>query len=141
MFLHPKSPDRSVGILPSNKDRSVGILPSYKGPIKEGDGRAVGNNNNRALNVYVNGDSQCALTGVGIPTIGLPIVPVKVRARSADPPVLTYAFLDSGSNTTFCSQQLMETLAVDGEQTTLSLTTLGKQNSVTECRCFQAGSV
>ena len=125
-FLHPKSPDRSVGILPSNE-----------GPINDGDGRVVGNNNDGALNAYVNGDSQCALTGAGVPMIGLPIVLVKVRARSADPPVLTYAFLDSGSNTTFCSQQLMEKLAVDGEQTTLSLTTLGKQKSVTECRFFK----
>ena len=99
--------------------------------------RATGNNNNNAENGYVNGDSQCASTGAGVPTIGLPIVPVKVRTRSADPPILTYAFLDSGSNTTFCSHQLMERLAVAGEQTTLSLTTLGKQNSMTECRVFK----
>ena len=91
----------------------------------------TGKNNNSA---YVNGDSQCASTGAGVPIIGLPIVPFKVRARSADPPVLTYTFLDSGSNTTFCSRQLMEMLTVDGEQTTLSLTTLGKHNSVTECK-------
>ena len=53
------------------------------------------------------------------------------------PQVLTCASLDSGSNTTFCSHQLMEMLPVDGEQTTLQLTTLGKQNSVTECRVFR----
>ena len=122
-FLHPKSPDRNVGNPPSNK-----------GPVNEGDRRATGNNNNCAHNAYVNGASQCALTGAGVPTVGLLIVPVKVRARSADPPVLTYAFLDSGSNTSFCSRQLMEMLPVNGEQTTVSLTTLGKQNSVTECR-------
>ena len=125
-FLHPKSPDRNVGNLPSNE-----------GPVNEGDRRATGNNNNTAHNAYISGDSQCALTGTGVPTIGLPIVPVRIRARSADPPVLTYAFLDSGSNTTFCSWQLMEMLTVNGEQTTLSLTTLGKQNSVTECRVFK----
>ncbi|XP_068716993.1 uncharacterized protein [Montipora capricornis] len=125
-FLHPKSPDHNVGNLPSNER-----------PINEDDRRATGNNNDRAHNAYVNGDSQCASTGAGVPTIGLPIVPVKVRARSADPPVLTYAFLDCGSNTTFCSQQLMEMLTVDGEQTTLSLTTLGKHDSVTECKVFK----
>ncbi|XP_068704513.1 uncharacterized protein [Montipora foliosa] len=118
-FLLPKSPDRNFGHLPSNE-----------GPITEGDRRVTGNNNNSA----VNGDSQCASSGAGVPMIGLPIVPFKVRARSADPPVLTYALLDSGSNTTFCSRQLMEMLTVDGEQTTLSLTTLGKHNSVTECK-------
>lgn len=31
----------------------------------------------------------------------------------------------------------MEMLTVDGEQTTLSLTTLRKHNSVTECRVFK----
>ena len=125
-FLHPKSPDRNDGNLPSNES-----------PINEGAGGATGNNNSNAQNGYVNGDGECALTGTGVSTIGLPIAPVKVRARSADPPVLPYAFLDSGSNTTFCSHQLMEMLTVDGEQTTLSLTTLGKQNSVTECRVFK----
>lgn len=125
-FLHLKSPDRNVENTPSNE-----------GPINEGDRRATGNNNNSAHNAYVNGASQCALTGAGVPTIGLPIAPVKVRARSMDSPVLTYAFLDSGSNTTFCSRQLMEMLPVNGEQTTVSLTTLGKQNSVMECRVFK----
>ena len=119
-FLHPKSPDRSNGNLPNES------------PTDGGDRSATGNSNG-----YVNGDSQCALTGAGVSAISLPVVPVKVRARSTDPPVLTYAFLDSGSNTTFCSHQLMESLAVDGELTCLSLTTLGKQNSPTECTIFK----
>ena len=67
--------------------------------------------------------------------ISLPNEHVKVRSRSAEPPVLTYAFLDSASNTTFCSQQLR--LTVYGEQTTLLLITLGKQSSVMECRVFK----
>ena len=79
----------------------------HLGPINEGDRRATRNNNDNAHKNCVNGDSQCALTGAGTSTIGLHIVPVKVKARTADPPVLTYAFLDSGSNTTFCSQTLM----------------------------------
>ena len=73
-FLHPKSPDHNIGNLPSNES-----------PINEGDKRVTGSNNNSAHNAYINGNSQCALTGAGVPTIGLPIVPVKVRARSADP--------------------------------------------------------
>ena len=69
--------------------------------------------------------------------ISLPIEHVKVRSRSAEPPVLNYAFLDSASNTTFCSRQLRKRLTVYGEQTTLSLITLGKQSSVMECRVFK----
>ncbi|KAK2568910.1 hypothetical protein P5673_006976 [Acropora cervicornis] len=90
-----------------HKDRNVGNLCSNEGPINEGDRRATQNNNDNAHKACVNGDSQCALTGDGTSTIGLPIVPVKVKARSADPPVLTYAFLDSGSHTTFCSQTIV----------------------------------
>ena len=44
----------------------------------------------------------------------------------------TYAFLDGGSNTSFCSQNLMRQLNIEGKKTTLSLTTLEKANSMTE---------
>ena len=37
----------------------------------------------------------------------------------------------------FCSHQLMEMLAVKSEKTALLLTTLGKQNSMTECRVLK----
>ena len=37
----------------------------------------------------------------------MPIVPVKVRYQNG-PAVETYAFLDSGSSSTFCSQELMD---------------------------------
>ena len=51
-FLHPKSPDRNVGNLPSNE-----------GPINKDNRRVTGNNNDRTHNAYVNGDGQCASTG------------------------------------------------------------------------------
>ena len=86
-FLHPKAPDHYNGNLPPNQNR-----------VNEVDGSAAGNNNGNAQNGYVNGDSRYALTGAGVSTVGLPIVPVKVKARGSDTPVLTYAFLDSGSN-------------------------------------------
>jgi len=55
---------------------------------------------------------------------GLPVVPVKVRAKGSDITVHTYAFLDGGSNTSFCSEQLMKQLGVKGINTTISLTTM-----------------
>jgi len=89
-FLHPKAPDHNNGNLPPNQNR-----------VNEVDGSTAGNNNGNAQNGYVNGDSRCALTGAGVSTVGLPIVPVKVKARGSDTPVLTYAFLDSGLNITY----------------------------------------
>ena len=41
----------------------------------------------------------------------------------------TYAFLDSGSNTTFCSDQVLKDLGVRGIDTTLSLITMERENS------------
>ena len=68
---------------------------------------------------------------------GLSIVPVKVKAKGSSRTTLTYAFLDGGSNTSFCSQQLMESLGADGDRATLSLTTLGNHDSINECKVFK----
>ena len=46
--------------------------------------------------------------------------------------VKTYAFLDNGSNTTFCTENLVEQLQTRGKDTTLSLTTLGIEDNETK---------
>ena len=61
--------------------------------------------------------------------IGLPIVPVKVKAKGGDKTAITLAFLDNGSNTTFCTEKLMNDLCLSGKRTTLRLTTLDKEAS------------
>ena len=77
---------------------------------------------------YVNVDNpQCAFSGVGGSVTGLPVVPVKVRAKGSDTTVHTYAFLDGGSNTSFCSEQLTKRLGVKGINTTISLTTMERE--------------
>ena len=58
--------------------------------------------------------------------IGLPILPVKIKAN--DKCVVTYAFLDCGSNSTFCSVELLKQLDVKGKSINFSLTTLEKEN-------------
>ena len=80
---------------------------------------------------YVNVDKlQCAFSGVGASVTGLPILPVKVRPKRSDTTVHTYAFLDGGSNTSFCSEQLMKRLGVKGIKTTMSLTTMERKRVV-----------
>ena len=88
------------------------------------DGNAVSN----AQNSFISADGQCASIGAGKSASALPIVPVRVKAKGSNTSTVTYAFLDSGSNTTFCSNKLVETLGIEGEKTWLSLTTLSKQN-------------
>ena len=93
IFLHPKVPDRYIGNPPSNENTK-----GYRRPAEV--------NNGNANNGYVNSDSCCDLIRAGLSTIVLPIVPVTVKASGSDASVLTYAFLDGGSNTTFCTVNL-----------------------------------
>lgn len=58
------------------------------------------------------------------------MVPVKVRAKGSNTLLSTYAFLDGGSNTIFCSDQLLKDLGVRVVDTTLSLTTMERENSI-----------
>ena len=111
--------------------------PSSNGNAS-GDGPAIsdGNGSSDVQNSHIGVDSQCALIGAGHSATALPIVPVKVKARDSNRTVSTYAFLDSGSNTTFCTHELMRILDIEGEKTRLSLTTLGKHNCITECVLF-----
>ena len=89
---------------------------------------------------YVNVDKlQCAFSGVGGPVTGLPVmvVPVKVRAKGSNNTVHTCAFLDGGSNTSFCSEQLIKRLGDKGINTTLSLTTMERESSTRKCELVQ----
>ena len=65
--------------------------------------------------------------------MGLAVVPVKVKARDSSKIIETYAFLDAGSNTTFCTEGLLQELNIEGKKTKLSLTTIQNENVPTHC--------
>ena len=111
---------------PSSNENASGDCPAI----------SDGNGSSDVQNSHVGVNGQCALIGAGHSATALPIVPVKVKATDSNGTVLTYAFLDSGSNTTFCTHELMRILDIEGEKTRLSLTTLGKHNCITECVLF-----
>lgn len=71
-------------------------------------------------------------TGAGSYRMALPIVAVKVRVPGSHQEVTTYALLDSGSTSTFCSSGLLKQLGVSGKKTVIHLTTLEKKDSITE---------
>jgi len=77
-------------------------------------------------------DTLCSVTGVGRPRTGMAIVPVKVKRKGSDTAIVTYAFLDSGSSSTFCTESLMKQLGIDGLKTKISLTTLEKKGSLVD---------
>ena len=75
----------------------------------------------------------CGFTGMSKATVGLPVVPVKVTGIGCEEPVITYAFLDNGSNSTFCREDLPNQLGLRREETSFSLSTIEKQNSKVKC--------
>ena len=72
--------------------------------------------------------------------IGFLIVAIKVKARGHLGYEVTHAFLDSGSNSTFCTEELLKQLNLEGEETSLSLSTIKKENSRLECQVVSPAS-
>ena len=113
-YLHPQS---------ANPDDADDRQSENKKEEDQDSDNSVGSRNG-----YVKTKDRCyGVTGAGTSEIGMPIVPVKVKSRSSNRTVVTYALLDSGSNTTFCTHDLMTQLGIKGEETILSLTTLQAQ--------------
>ena len=124
-YLHPQRDVREPEETPPRDNTN-----EHEVPVR--DGNAVSN----AQNSFISADGQCASIRAGKSATALPIVPVRVKAKGSNRSTVTYAFLDSGSNTTFCSNKLVETLGVEGEKMRLLLTTLGKQNCMFRCNFF-----
>jgi len=87
---------------------------------------------NTAKSSCISSQALCNSTGAGDSVTGLPVVPVKVRSKGTDRIIETYAFLDPGSNTTFCTERLINRLGISGKSTTLSLTTMNSDNVMSE---------
>lgn len=73
--------------------------------------------------------SQTGASGNGI----LPILPVQVKARRGNKVIQTYAFLDNGSTSTFCTEALMRKLNLTGKKkkkSRICLLTMSPKTSV-----------
>ena len=97
--------------------------------FNSGASSANANTANESISQVRNGmvsidTTLCGLTGAGCSKIGMAVVPVKVRRKGSDTAIITYAFLDNGSSSTFCTESLMRQLGVNGLKTRISLTTL-----------------
>ncbi|CAM4597167.1 unnamed protein product [Leuciscus chuanchicus] len=73
------------------------------------------------------------LTGAGEQDFKLAIVPVKVKSKSGQRIVETYAFLDQGSSASFCTMGLMDRLNLSGRKTKILLRTMGQERIVDSC--------
>lgn len=73
--------------------------------------------------------NSTTFTGAGDIQQALPILPVRVYCANSDKFVETYAFLDSGSTASFCSETIMHDLHIEGKRTKLNLLTMGHQET------------
>ena len=60
----------------------------------------------------------------GRPRVCFKVVPVKVSGPGSNKQLMTYAFLDSGSDTTLCLESLVEELSLECEPTDFTLSTV-----------------
>ena len=79
--------------------------------------------------VGVANGSSCG-KDAGDSKVTMPIVPVKVKVKDSDQMVETYAFLDSGSKGSFCTDSLLRQLRTSGVRTNFVLKTMAGRDRV-----------
>jgi len=112
---------------PKNNGLPANIASGASGASNTGTTQQV--DNQKVHNGFVDGRNEAlALHNEQIQAsaTGLAILPVKVKAKGCNWMVQTYAFLDNGSNASFCSEKLAKELNLSGKQTTLPLNDYGK---------------
>ena len=122
-FLHPQSNANE------QKDDTTKPTQSAK-PERKSEDRP---DETIVQSAYVNiGENPHRRKSRPLQVTSLAIVPVKVKAKGSSTTIETYAFLDGGSNTTFCTENLLNQLNATGRKTMLSLTTMAQEDSPIE---------
>lgn len=79
---------------------------------------------------FVDAGDTSSQTGAGGTDSILAIVPVRVKAMKGNKVLTCYAFLDPGSNASFCTNKLVNDLHLQGKNVNILLTTMGEQKAV-----------
>ena len=144
MSCPKKSFCQIVGCKIGHRKHSTFLHPRNDKPVKAPTPSASETQSSNTENENQNGQARscftemvacegvCSATGAGASATGLAIVPVNVRAEGREKMVQTYAFLDPGSNTTFCTDKLIERLGATGRKAMLSLTTMDSDDVKSE---------
>lgn len=122
-FLHPK-----------NNGPAANIASRASGASATGATQQV--DNQRVHNGFANGRNEAVgphNEQIQASATSLAILPVKVKAKGSNRMVQMYAFLDNGSNASFCSEKLAKELNLNRKRTMLSLTTM-EEDSKTDCQ-------
>ena len=79
---------------------------------------------------FVDAGGTCSQTGAGGTDSILAIVPVRVKAKKGNKVLTCYAFMDPGSNASFCTNKLANDLHLPGKNVNILLTTMGEQKAI-----------
>lgn len=79
---------------------------------------------------FVDAGDTSSQTGAEETDSILAIVPVRVKVKKGNKVLTCYAFLDPGSNASFCTNKLANDLHLQGENVNILLTTMGEQKTV-----------
>ena len=90
--------------------------------------------NSCSTNMSSGMDRARSQMGAGAGLCTMAVIPVRVRSPTTHTTVETYAFLDPGSNVTFCTENLAQQLGVTGKATTMELHTMGQSQKFTTHR-------
>lgn len=71
----------------------------------------------------------------------LPILPVKIKSKTSNKSILTHAFLDPGSTTTFITDKLCQNLGISGPKTTIYTTTICNRNFPQDVKLIKLGNI
>ena len=106
------------------------------GPIPTSNNGVSSENNTPTTNVasvYANlpvSFNSAQSISDGVTECSMAIIPVKVRVQGNNTAITTYAFLDPGSNASFCAEHLMHQLGVVGKQMKLTMNTMGSKHTM-----------
>ena len=96
--------------------------PSTHGTVHPSSACSAYNENNRDM-------------GAGEGDVTMAIVPVNVRLKDSVKVIQTYAFLDTGSNVSFCTEKLLNELGGSGKKMKLTLNTMGTTHTFITQQC------
>ena len=111
------------------------LLASFRKRHEENreQGPSVGSSSNltQPQSDHVVIKSSVSIAGSSHECKALPIVPVKVKGRGSGEIIATYALLDNGSTSTWCTESLAKNLGVMGPCIEVSLSTIKKHGNPT----------
>ena len=114
------------------------LLASFRKRHEENreQGPSVGSSSNltQPQSDHVVMKSSVSVAGSSHEYKALPIVPVKVKGRGSGEIIATYALLDNGSTSTWCTESLAKKLGVMGPRIEVSLSTIEKHCNPMSCR-------